>query len=362
MRKRIAVAISGGIDSLMAARLLIEAGHEVSGIHFTTGYEPEALRPPADGGADGTALSHARETMDALSGQLGIPIEIVDISAEFGEAVVAYFTRAYQSGLTPNPCLVCNPRIKFGLILRHALNRGMEAIATGHYARIAPGEEDGLRLLKGTDPAKDQSYFLAFLSREQLARARFPLGEMTKEEVRQLAAARGLTPVTSGESQDICFITGGRYTEFLKAQAGFKTAPGPIETVQGKRIGTHGGLHMFTVGQRRGINCPGPEPYYVIRLDPPNNRLVVGFKRELESSECRVSGLNWIGRPPEGPTRLKVRLRYRHREVPATLHPRGGGFADIRFDLPQSAVTPGQGAVFYASDQVLGAGWIEPDH
>ena len=366
MRKRIAVAISGGIDSLMAARLLIEAGHEVTGIHFTTGYEtegsvqpagsPSAPRPSIEGGG-----SSAKEVMDAISRQLGIPIEIIDIASEFRKGVVGYFTEAYQRGLTPNPCLVCNPLIKFGRLLRHAEKLGASQIATGHYARILPGENGGCRLVKGLDPRKDQSYFLAFLSQEQLAGACFPLGEMTKDRVKALAAEKGLQPVTSGESQDICFITGGRYTEFLTAQPGFTSAPGPIETVDGNRIGTHGGLHMFTVGQRRGINCPGPEPYYVIRLDPPNNRLVVGFKRQLESASCTVSGVNWIESPPEGPARLSVRLRYRHREVPATLTPIGEGGAAIRFDAPQSAVTPGQGAVFYAGDRVVGAGWIEPE-
>lgn len=370
MRKRIAVAISGGIDSLMAAHLLIEAGHDVTGIHFITGYEPKELAavavpsPNVEGSSGGRGheetIGAALCGMEKISRQLGIPVEIVDISTEFKKEVVDYFTDAYLRGLTPNPCLICNPRIKFGLIMNHAQRLGAARIATGHYARVLREESGAFRLAKGVDPAKDQSYFLAFLSQQQLKKACFPLGGMTKAEVKRQAAQRGLSPTTSGESQDICFITGGRYTDFLSAQPGFKAASGPIETVEGKRIGTHGGLHMFTVGQRRGINCPAPEPYYVVRIDPPKNSLIVGFRHHLETGSCHVSGINWITGSPEGPQRYNIKLRYRHKEVPATLIPEGPGSATIRFDEPQSAVTPGQGAVFYSGSSVMGAGLIDP--
>ena len=339
--RAIAVAVSGGIDSLVAAHLLTQAGHSVFGIHFTTGHEPL----PESG------LAHLQE-------QLGIPVHTVDLKAAFQQKVIDYFTRTYASGRTPNPCLACNPAIKFGRLLEIARNKGAGYLATGHYARIVRDTQGRRRLLKGIDATKDQSYFLAFLEQEQLVAARFPLGEMTKEQVRNTARSAGLTPARRKESQDVCFIPED-YPAFLAAQPGFASEPGCIEDVRGNRLGEHPGLHRFTVGQRRGINRPAAQPYYVVRLDPPRNRLVVGFREDLLSSECRVSETNWIISRPDLPLRAEVRVRYRHTAVPAVVHPQADGTARVVFDTPEPAVTPGQGAVFYKGEAVLGGGWIE---
>ncbi len=359
--KRIATAVSGGVDSLAAAFLLLREGHDVFGIHFTTGFEPEKNRDAisantGDGPEPPFTANPAH--MEALAERLGITVHTIDISKRFQSDVVDYFTGTYLKGETPNPCLVCNPRIKFGLLMEHALEMGADLLATGHYARIREGERP--RLLKGRDPLKDQSYFLSFLTGRQLERACFPLGGITKEEVRKLARDEGLVPSDTGESQDICFIPGGDYASFLSSRPGFTGGPGPITTVSGKTIGEHPGLHRFTVGQRKGINCPAAEPYYVLRLETRENRLVVGFKNELFSRTCLVTGINWIAPPPQSPVKVWTRVRYRHKEAPSMLTPLGPDSASIVFDAPLSAVTPGQGAVFYSGDEVLGAGWISP--
>lgn len=340
MKQITAIAISGGIDSLAAAYLLKKQGHDVTGLHFVTGYEANA-------------------PMSLISDQLGITIKNIDCKAAFKANVVDYFTRAYPAGKTPNPCIVCNLSIKFGIMLDLARKLGASSLATGHYARIKKDDEGRFHLLKGMDPAKDQSYFLAFLSQKQLAHACFPLGGMTKSEVIRLANENGLTPVIKDESQDICFIKNKKYSDFLALQPGFVPKPGLIENMNGKIIGKHKGLHLFTIGQRRGINCPASEPYYVIRFDTDQNRLIVGFKKDLLSLECRVTSVNWINHKPVLPVSVFTRLRYRHQAVASTLFPLDNNTAVIKFKVPQSAVTPGQGAVFYHNDEVLGAGWIE---
>ncbi|OQY58516.1 MAG: tRNA 2-thiouridine(34) synthase MnmA [Desulfobacteraceae bacterium 4572_88] len=344
MNPDIAIAVSGGIDSLVAAQLLKEQGHEVIGIHFLTGYE--------------TPLS-AQNPVEKIGEQIGIRVETVDCGAAFQSKVVDYFTQTYLSGQTPNPCLVCNPSIKFGTLLSFARELGASSLATGHYARIRKDRAGHFHLLRGLDQKKDQSYFLSFLSQKQLAAACFPLGEMSKPEVIQLAARKNLIPVEKGESQDVCFIRGRTYGEFLAEHQGVVPKPGAIEDVSGNVIGQHKGLHLFTIGQRRGINCPASEPYYVVQTDMKKNRLVVGFKKELFSSECQVTGINWIHEPPASPVRVLARLRYRHQAAPAILSPTDPRTAIVRFETPQTAITPGQGAVFYQKDEVLGGGWIE---
>ena len=340
-----AVAVSGGVDSLVAAHRLRQRGHRLVGIHFTHGHES----PGAD----------RKERIAGIGRQVGIPVEFTDCADDFQKEVVDYFTRAYRKGLTPNPCMVCNPRIKFGAVLDAARRLGATRLATGHYARV---ERDGLgrfHLLRGMDGRKEQSYFLAFLNQRQLAAACFPLGGMTKAQTVRYAAGEGLRPAFQEESQDVCFIRRETYGDFLDRQAGFESVPGPIEDLAGNVIGRHGGLHLFTVGQRRGINCPAPEPYYVVRLDMGENRLVVGSKKDLLSAECTLTRVHWIGSPPREPLAVLTRVRYRSPAVASTVVPLGTEKAVIRFDTPQSAVTPGQAAVFYSREEVLGAGWIE---
>lgn len=351
MKPTTAVAISGGVDSMMTAYLLKQQGHRVSGIHFITGFET-ASAYSRDAG------SIRKHNVLKIGEQLGIPVEIVDIRHEFQEKIVGYFCRTYHQGQTPNPCMHCNPTIKFGTILAHAQKMGAQKLATGHYARLKRDPDGHCRLFKGLDPKKDQSYFLARLTRQQLANACFPLGEMKKSEIKQMAAQKRLYPVTQAESQDVCFIKEEGYAEFLARQTGFDPQPGLIETVSGQVIGEHRGLHLFTIGQRRGINCPAAEPYYAVRLDAERNRLVVGSKTDLLSAECRVTDINWINEHPDTPMELHTRVRYRTKEVPSTVIAQDNHTALVKFKIPQSAVTPGQGAVFYRDDEVLGGGWI----
>ncbi len=353
MKKTTAVAISGGVDSLMAACFLKEQGQDVIGIHFITGFENALSRiqhPQADN----------QIKILGIGKQLEIPVKIVDIRAEFQEKIVDYFTQTYSSGQTPNPCMRCNPTIKFGKILSYAHSFGAQKLATGHYAKIKKDPSGNFHLFKGLDHQKDQSYFLARLTQQKLENACFPLGEMKKADVKKIAAQKGLRPMTRDESQDVCFIKHTSYGEFLSARKGFEPKPGLIENVNGQVIGEHKGLHLFTIGQRRGINCPAVEPYYVIRLDTERNRLTVGAKKDLLSSECKVVEINWIGKEPSLPMDVHTRVRYRSKESASMVYPQDKSTAIVRFKNPQTAVTPGQGAVFYRGDEILGGGWISP--
>ncbi len=343
MKPTVAVAVSGGVDSLMAAYLLKEQGHPVVGLHFLTGYESE------------------HRNIDSIADQLDIPLHIVDLTDAFESNIVRYFLQTYLAGKTPNPCLLCNPTIKFGLLLDQARKKGIDRLATGHYARAAIDRRHRniMHLLKGIDKRKDQSYFLAFLTQRQLSHALFPLGGFDKETIKKMAAEKGLIPVTKKESQDVCFVNERTYAQFLVQHLGSKSNPGDIVDQNGRILGRHEGLHLFTVGQRRGINCPAAEPYYVLRLDTEHNRLVVGQKQDTLSAECRVERINWIQPAPSEPIRVRTRVRYRHKEAACTLITRPHNQAEVRFDTPQSSITPGQGAVFYIGEEVIGGGFIK---
>lgn len=361
-----AVAVSGGIDSLYAAWLLKEAGHRVIGIHFVTGYEhggsPNRETLPSPWlTIHSEACRTAIPAMNHVASQLEIPIHLIDIRERFEKEVVAPFVADYRSGRTPNPCLLCNPSIKFGFLMDAASALGAERLATGHYVKSRLDETGAVHLLKGADPLKDQSYFLAMVPPDRLKRALFPLGGMIKEEIKKHATDAGLSSFTRSESQDICFIQGGDYKAFLLERPGFSMEPGPVVTDGGTEVGRHQGLHGFTVGQRRGINCPGPYPYYVLALEPETNRLVVGKKEALLSAACTVTRLNWI-QPPATPSIEAIcKIRYSHAGSPCRIElDPSGERATVTFDSPQSAVTPGQGAVFYADDDLLGGGWITP--
>ena len=356
MHAPIAMALSGGIDSLVAAALLKEAGHKVIGLHFLSGYETTSQ---AQGGAQNIVSGSTQNIVSGLADQLQIKVHVVDLRSTFERQVVDYFCESYGAGKTPNPCLVCNPIIKFDALYQKARQLGADLMATGHYARILQGRDNRMRLMRGIDPNKDQSYFLARLTQAQLKIARLPLGDTTKEQTRTLARRRGLSAMVAEESQDICFIKNQGYGEFLKNRPGFRAQPGPIVNLEGDVIGHHQGLHLFTIGQRRGINVPAAAPYYVVRIEADQNRLVVGHQKDLKAQGCRVHGINWIVQRPTEPISVLVRVRYRHQAVPARLVPLRDDMADIVFETPQSAVTPGQGAVFYDGQEVLGGGWIQ---
>jgi tRNA-uridine 2-sulfurtransferase len=356
MKPLTAIALSGGIDSLMAAHLLKEKGHRVIGIHFITGYEdPIHENVPKNR----PLRSHK---IFSISDQLQIAIEIIDCRIEFEKHVVDYFIETYQAGQTPNPCMVCNPIIKFGTVFDYARKLGATMLATGHYARTAEDSRGRFHLYKGVDAKKDQSYFLSRLTGLQLAGALFPLGTMKKTDVIHLASQKGFKPVKSSESQDVCFIKGKNYGGFLGRRQGFEPKPGLIKDVRGRILGEHKGLHLFTIGQRRGINCPASEPYYVVRMDTRQNVLTVGFKKDLFTSQCKVEDINWIQEVPVRPLRLHTRIRYRHKAAASRLAPVDEKTAMVCFEKPQEAVTPGQCAVFYQDDEVIGGGWIAPDY
>ncbi len=358
MPEVVAIALSGGVDSLVSAALLKDQGYLPIGVHFLTGYE--ALTPSeSEKDSKMQRVLQAERRLAPIARQLHIPLHIFDLQSDFQRHVVDYFISEYRNGKTPNPCLVCNPKIKFDLLLQGAQSLGATSIATGHYARILSDAGASRRLLCGVDGLKDQSYFLARLTPQQLKHAVLPLGGMTKSQVRRIAAAKGLHPAVERESQDVCFIASSGYGAFLSGQPGFEPRPGPIETVAGEVIGCHNGIHLFTIGQRKGINCPAPAPYYVVRIVPERNCIVVGFKKDLFSADCRVAQINWIVSPPREAIHVMVKVRYRHAAVPATLIPTDAMCARIMFDSPLSAVTPGQGAVFYAGEEVLGGGWIQ---
>jgi len=359
MKSLIAVEVSGGIDSLTAAFLLKEKGHEVIGIHFITGFEKGGDLETGNGKSR-IQVTAPSIHIESISEQLGIPIKILDCREIFKEKIVTYFKKTYLAGKTPNPCLLCNPEIKFGTVLKYAKKIGAKRIATGHYAKTQPDDKGRQRLFRGDDPTKDQSYFLAFLSQNQLADACFPLGGLNKSDVKKIAEKNGLKPALKKESQDVCFIHGKGYACFLKEQ-GIHSSPGPIMEKNGKVIGEHNGLHNFTIGQRRGINCPAPYPYHVLRLDTKNNRLIVGLKQDLFSSICTVEKTNWIFPEPSSPFQAIVKIRYQHNPAPAILEPLSDGNVKIHFKKPQLSITPGQGAVFYRDKEVLGGGWITED-
>ncbi|MFC1896116.1 tRNA 2-thiouridine(34) synthase MnmA [Thermodesulfobacteriota bacterium] len=342
MNPTIAVAMSGGVDSLVAASLLRDKGLPLFGVHFLTGYN--------------TREQCSR--LEKATRRIGIPLHVADFTAAFQELVVDPYVQAYQRGRTPNPCALCNRAMKFGVLSQYARVLGADMLATGHYARLCRDEDGRVHLLRGIDTRKDQSYFLAFLTQEQLSRACFPLGGRTKKSVLQLAQREGLLDLASKESQESCFVRERHYGDFLAKQRGFSIEPGPIVDLTGRHLGTHPGLHRFTVGQRRGINCPARKAYYVVRIEPQGRRLIVGHREHLLSPSCEVTDINWIRDPDLSVMHVSVKIRYRHRNVSCTVVPRNRRGALVHFKTPQSAVTPGQAAVFYSEEEVVGGGWI----
>ncbi|MFC1843808.1 tRNA 2-thiouridine(34) synthase MnmA [Thermodesulfobacteriota bacterium] len=343
-RFSVGVAMSGGVDSSVTAKLLKNMGHDVHGFFM-------ALAQPD--------LDQQIKRVKKVAEHLAVPLTVIDLEAEFRETVLDYFTSSYIDGRTPNPCVFCNPKIKFGRLLEEILGTGCDFMATGHYARVIKGTDKAFHLLKGLDPQKDQSYFLHQLTQQQLSRILFPLGVHTKNNVYNMAKDLGISGVHGSESQDVCFLKDKDLKSFMAQHCQEEYEDGFIVTMEDKIIGKHHGIHGYTVGQRRGLGIPDATPYYVVALDPVKNEVVVGKKEDLYRSELSVKDVNWTGGlEPDLPHDFSTRIRYRHAGAPARIMPAEDGVYKVCFQEPQLAVTPGQFAVFYYDDEVLGGGEI----
>jgi len=382
-KTRVVVAMSGGVDSSVAAALLVQQGYEVIGIMLRlwaegrTAEQPTANAPFAVPASNRCCTPEAVADARAIARLLGIPFYDVHAEGVFKQRVVDSWIAAYADATTPNPCFTCNRTIRFGFLLQRALALGADYLATGHYARVerlqivAPDGHPSptsrptvrYRLMKGRDAHKDQSYVLHVLGQKELARAMFPVGEYTKGEVRQMARAFGLPTAERAESQDLCFLTQGDYRGFLVRNAPEVARPGPIVNTRGEVIGRHEGLPFYTIGQRRGLHLanrsPHSEPLYVLRLDPASNAVVVGSADELGARVAHTRAMHYVsGEAPREPLRCTAKIRYKAREAAGWLRPLPDGGAQFEFDEPQRDVTPGQGLVCYLGDEVIGGGVI----
>jgi len=356
--KRVVVGMSGGVDSSTAAALLMRQGCEVVGVTLRF----PLLRP---GGGSARRCCSAASIEDArrVAARLGIRFAVLDYEEVFTRAVIEYFFESYLRSRTPNPCVECNRVVKFGRLLDFARTLGADRLATGHYARASREPASGRQLLrKGADRERDQSYFLYALSQEQLAAARFPLGGMTKEQTRALARSFGLPVSEKPGSQDVCFLGGGDYRSLLAERYPESLREGRIVDARGRVLGAHRGIARFTVGQRKSLGIATGAPMYVLALHPATRTVVVGTKEELLRDRLTVGGINWIAfeTPPDS-LEAEVKIRYRQPEQPATVRVLSPGRAEVRFHSPQPAAAPGQSAVFYRGDVVLGGGIIESE-
>jgi tRNA-uridine 2-sulfurtransferase len=356
---RIVVAMSGGVDSSVAAALLAEQGHDVIGLSMQL-YDQTEGETAFGSCCSIDDLHDARRVAAAIR----IPHYILNFERRFDEQVMSTFVREYAAGRTPLPCTHCNSDLKFAALVDRARGLGADAVATGHYARVDCDASGRRRLRRGIDPSKDQSYFLFALTQDQLARAVFPVGDRAKDAVRAYARERRLPVADKADSQEICFIPDGDYARFVADRAPDAAREGPIVDESGRALGRHDGIHRFTVGQRKGLGLasasPTPGmPLYVLQLRPADRAVVVGPKASLERVSLTASNVNWIVEQPADPLRAAVQIRHRHQPAPATVRALGDARAEVVFDAPQLAVAPGQAAVFYDGDVVLGGGWID---
>ena len=348
--------MSGGVDSSLAAALLKKEGFDVIGVTFRMWPKEECGTSFERACCSLEAVTRAR----AVAGDLGIPYYVFDMSKEFKEEVIDYFSKEYLKGLTPNPCVVCNEKIKFGLLLEKARALGARYIATGHYANVEEDKRSGRFLLKeGKDKLKDQSYFLFSLKQEQLRHVIFPLGGYTKARTKTLAKRLKLKSSGAVPSQDICFVQGTGYAEYIKKRAGEELVPGEIVDKEGHLLGTHKGIPFYTIGQRRGLGVAYKEPLYVTGIDIANNRIIVGTKDEVLKKGLIADRVNWIAVCGiKKAIRTTARIRYNAAKAKAVISRVGTRSVKVEFDEPQEAPTPGQAVVFYDKDVVIGGGWI----
>ncbi len=349
-REKVVVAMSGGVDSSVAAYLLIQQGYEVIGISMKLWQDGSRYCSPEN-------IEDARRVARILS----IPFYVVNLVNEFEKEVVEYFCEEYINARTPNPCVVCNEKIKFGVLLKKARKLGASYVATGHYTKVNYDHKKGRYCLKkGKDREKDQSYFLFSLSQYQLAHAIFPLSDWTKSEVKKLADGLNLPVSQKKQSQEVCFILQKSYNDFLIQRIPNSSRPGPLLTKEGRLIGTHKGIPFFTVGQRRGLGGGRRKPLYVMEIRKKDGAIILGEREDLYSRSMEVSRVNWVSiSQPEEKITCKVKIRYQHPESEAVVYPLEEKRCRVDFFQPQWAITPGQAAVFYREDVVLGGGWIE---
>jgi tRNA-specific 2-thiouridylase len=355
-KKRVVVAMSGGVDSSVAAALLVEQGYEVIGMMMRLWAEETT------GGRVHNRCCTPEQMADArrIADKIGIPFYVLDTKDVFRNTVVEYFIDQHRQGVTPNPCIECNRHIRFNYLFENAMALDADYLATGHYAKIGQDTDGAYQLRMGADPKKDQSYVLCVLNQHHLAHTLFPIGEYPKPEVRKLAEKFGLPTASKQDSQDLCFLGDGDYRRFLRDYANDMMRPGPIVLKTGEIVGEHDGLANYTIGQRKGLGITSPEPLYVIATNPYRNALIVGIRDELGDDELTAHRMNWIApTPPTHPFEAQVKIRYKANPIPASITPLEDGRVHIGFDEPLRDITPGQGAVIYEGERCLGGGIIE---
>ena len=359
---RVVLAMSGGVDSSVAAWLLREEGHEVIGVFMRHGQEAEIAcsTNPAAPRKQGCCSAADAEDARRVADILGLPFYVLNFEREFAR-IVDYFVSQYTAGRTPNPCIVCNTWLKFGKLFDYADSVGAQYVATGHYARLEKLDDGQIALCRGRDESKDQSYVLFGIKRELLGRLKFPLGDRQKDEIRRMAADLGLRVAAKRDSQEICFIPDQDHAGFIRRRPGHVDTSGEIVTIDGKVVGRHNGVEQFTVGQRKGLQVAFGQPRYVIRIEPDTHRIVIGKREDLARSELTAAEVNWLVKEEAlgGPLRCQVKIRYRSKSFPATVEVSGSDRIRVQLDEPCYGVAPGQAAVCYKGDQIFLGGWIE---